>query len=181
MLFRSWHSLESLFLQTYAQHHLRSDVCKVVAGSLGEKRNCSRRPWIHLYYVHLFRRIHYELDIKQASNTYSQPQLLGVCSDNLFDTLGSVTSITFIITSYVVVMVIASLEPALKFVRALSQALNLYPAFAFTTGAFSFRLTDVFFFTKNVLVPSSDSPCSVLRSEERRVGKECRSRWSPYH
>ena len=25
--------------------------------------------------------------------------------------------------------------------------------------------------------------CSVaqLRSEERRVGKECRSRWSPYH
>src|SRR5256885_17234867 len=24
-------------------------------------------------------------------------------------------------------------------------------------------------------------PASVLRSEERRVGKECRSRWSPYH
>src|SRR3712207_8155794 len=24
------------------------------------------------------------------------------------------------------------------------------------------------------------SPC-LLRSEERRVGKECRSRWSPYH
>ena len=22
---------------------------------------------------------------------------------------------------------------------------------------------------------------SVVRSEERRVGKECRSRWSPYH
>mgnify|MGYP006992677685 CR=1 FL=1 len=22
---------------------------------------------------------------------------------------------------------------------------------------------------------------SVARSEERRVGKECRSRWSPYH
>ena len=22
---------------------------------------------------------------------------------------------------------------------------------------------------------------STLRSEERRVGKECRSRWSPYH
>ena len=27
------------------------------------------------------------------------------------------------------------------------------------------------------LNPGSD----VLRSEERRVGKECRSRWSPYH
>ena len=24
-------------------------------------------------------------------------------------------------------------------------------------------------------------PAAVLRSEERRVGKECRSRWSPYH
>src|SRR5947209_16352370 len=23
--------------------------------------------------------------------------------------------------------------------------------------------------------------CSSARSEERRVGKECRSRWSPYH
>src|ERR1051326_5688499 len=25
------------------------------------------------------------------------------------------------------------------------------------------------------------SPAAVKRSEERRVGKECRSRWSPYH
>ena len=25
------------------------------------------------------------------------------------------------------------------------------------------------------------NPAIVLRSEERRVGKECRSRWSPYH
>ena len=25
------------------------------------------------------------------------------------------------------------------------------------------------------------SPTAVKRSEERRVGKECRSRWSPYH
>ena len=24
-------------------------------------------------------------------------------------------------------------------------------------------------------------PAVILRSEERRVGKECRSRWSPYH
>ena len=23
--------------------------------------------------------------------------------------------------------------------------------------------------------------CGPIRSEERRVGKECRSRWSPYH
>ena len=32
--------------------------------------------------------------------------------------------------------------------------------------------------------PLSDRASSrlmILRSEERRVGKECRSRWSPYH
>ena len=28
---------------------------------------------------------------------------------------------------------------------------------------------------------NSDSDSSSDRSEERRVGKECRSRWSPYH
>ena len=27
----------------------------------------------------------------------------------------------------------------------------------------------------------SGLPILFLRSEERRVGKECRSRWSPYH
>src|SRR5256885_1617371 len=30
-----------------------------------------------------------------------------------------------------------------------------------------------------ICVPSVGQP--VVRSEERRVGKECRSRWSPYH
>src|SRR2546430_8950636 len=33
-------------------------------------------------------------------------------------------------------------------------------------------------------IPGSDPALTreaVLRSEERRVGKECRSRWSPYH
>src|SRR2546425_3610032 len=30
-----------------------------------------------------------------------------------------------------------------------------------------------------VLAPRA--PCTSVRSEERRVGKECRSRWSPYH
>ena len=28
---------------------------------------------------------------------------------------------------------------------------------------------------------TSTSAVCVTRSEERRVGKECRSRWSPYH
>src|SRR3712207_9005838 len=29
--------------------------------------------------------------------------------------------------------------------------------------------------------PTPRIPASTPRSEERRVGKECRSRWSPYH
>src|SRR2546422_933673 len=29
--------------------------------------------------------------------------------------------------------------------------------------------------------PGEDHRCDDQRSEERRVGKECRSRWSPYH
>ena len=31
------------------------------------------------------------------------------------------------------------------------------------------------------IIPSKSSVAKLLRSEERRVGKECRSRWSPYH
>src|SRR3712207_4004142 len=30
-------------------------------------------------------------------------------------------------------------------------------------------------------VPFKTYPRTLYRSEERRVGKECRSRWSPYH
>ena len=29
--------------------------------------------------------------------------------------------------------------------------------------------------------PVTDAQLQTTRSEERRVGKECRSRWSPYH
>ena len=31
------------------------------------------------------------------------------------------------------------------------------------------------------LVPGIPATSVICRSEERRVGKECRSRWSPYH
>ena len=34
-------------------------------------------------------------------------------------------------------------------------------------------------FNRRVLALGKDK--NVPRSEERRVGKECRSRWSPYH
>src|SRR5256886_10176375 len=35
--------------------------------------------------------------------------------------------------------------------------------------------------TVNAVVDAVPTECAVDRSEERRVGKECRSRWSPYH
>src|SRR2546425_10859925 len=35
--------------------------------------------------------------------------------------------------------------------------------------------------TPVVAVPVNREVELILRSEERRVGKECRSRWSPYH
>ena len=34
---------------------------------------------------------------------------------------------------------------------------------------------------RNAFTPTTTSEISDARSEERRVGKECRSRWSPYH
>ena len=45
------------------------------------------------------------------------------------------------------------------------------------TGKFVWKTTATGKFRFN-LVASNGQP---VRSEERRVGKECRSRWSPYH
>ena len=36
-------------------------------------------------------------------------------------------------------------------------------------------------FSEVVPDPSIEVVAKAIRSEERRVGKECRSRWSPYH
>src|SRR5256886_16835754 len=35
--------------------------------------------------------------------------------------------------------------------------------------------------TVRIILTVEDPNAVFLRSEERRVGKECRSRWSPYH
>ena len=36
-------------------------------------------------------------------------------------------------------------------------------------------------FLLNLMSAPGSGKTTTLRSEERRVGKECRSRWSPYH
>src|ERR1041385_3948553 len=45
------------------------------------------------------------------------------------------------------------------------------------------KIGQLLFTTYHGTFTSADSPeyAQMLRSEERRVGKECRSRWSPYH
>ena len=46
-----------------------------------------------------------------------------------------------------------------------------------TTGTMSVEMKT--FYEKRLI--DQAEPRLVHRSEERRVGKECRSRWSPYH
>src|SRR2546427_12364244 len=54
----------------------------------------------------------------------------------------------------------------------LAQVLAGHPAYAVTAGT-------VLYEGKDLLAMTPEA--RARRSEERRVGKECRSRWSPYH
>ena len=51
---------------------------------------------------------------------------------------------------------------------------NLFAVFAIVLT--TFMITTVFSLGINYM-----ENMKLMRSEERRVGKECRSRWSPYH
>ena len=50
---------------------------------------------------------------------------------------------------------------------------------------FNFMYLEDMYFVESVVMATSvllyEIAADILRSEERRVGKECRSRWSPYH
>ena len=39
----------------------------------------------------------------------------------------------------------------------------------------------IFLLPINIVIHGAGQCLVAMRSEERRVGKECRSRWSPYH
>ena len=56
----------------------------------------------------------------------------------------------------------ALLEDEKVFIKTISLVLELLPPFTISKVG-------------NIVKPT------LTRSEERRVGKECRSRWSPYH
>ena len=48
-------------------------------------------------------------------------------------------------------------------------------------GATLTRLSNFWFEKTKHVIPNHILSETPVRSEERRVGKECRSRWSPYH
>ena len=60
-------------------------------------------------------------------------------------------------------------------------ALNALPIFVIATLLAGAMQTQALLAQSDPVELSSASVPSSARSEERRVGKECRSRWSPYH
>src|SRR2546422_10708668 len=67
-------------------------------------------------------------------------------------------------------------------VRAVQARTKLVPDVAIILGTGLGALADEV--TVETRIPYGEIPgfpLSTVRSEERRVGKECRSRWSPYH
>src|SRR3989441_11166138 len=72
-----------------------------------------------------------------------------------------------------------TLEERLRILRRLSSDFRRQPKVAFGLRDVNIGIW------KDALSVLSGQPADVIgmevRSEERRVGKECRSRWSPYH
>src|SRR5258708_29730107 len=53
--------------------------------------------------------------------------------------------------------------------------------FTRTAGTYSFTVSDDNSCSATASITIAEPSALSARSEERRVGKECRSRWSPYH
>ena len=61
------------------------------------------------------------------------------------------------------------------------MSLNIMEAFEAKPQPIDYVLPNLAIGTIGAIVSPGGVGKSMLRSEERRVGKECRSRWSPYH
>src|SRR5256885_10856174 len=80
------------------------------------------------------------------------------------------------------IFVSGSYEPPCQFappVAAGRISVAFGPSNLLTTGGV--KIGPILYFDTNSTACALSSGVKSMRSEERRVGKECRSRWSPYH
>src|SRR2546422_11443040 len=88
-------------------------------------------------------------------------------------------------STYTMANVIARLgRPALVLAPNKTLAAQLYSEFRefFPENAVEYFVSYYDYYQPEAYVPARDLYIEKdSRSEERRVGKECRSRWSPYH
>ena len=61
------------------------------------------------------------------------------------------------------------------------RTFNPFSMYAYLKGEITYRTPAFLTLEVNGVGYHLNIPLSTYRSEERRVGKECRSRWSPYH
>ena len=66
-------------------------------------------------------------------------------------------------------------------IRARNGMLSRGIPMDFVIARARFGILDADFYTLALILDAIFTLWSRFRSEERRVGKECRSRWSPYH
>src|SRR2546430_1252055 len=131
------------------------------------------------------------LPVKIESRRFSKGDLVG--GDAALDFINTVTgrdqSPRDWLDSYTRLLEWAALVHLLpeKILRALARKAQSEPTAAATALARAKKLRETLFALVTGIVSGSAPPKTTLallrqhRSEERRVGKECRSRWSPYH
>ena len=61
------------------------------------------------------------------------------------------------------------------------EILHVYSIIAWATAGIALVVFGVLAWVLARFRATPGAPLPAQRSEERRVGKECRSRWSPYH
>ena len=79
---------DALLLQRDAEDGAGGDVREAVARGLGQERHGARRAGIDLDDVDVFGLVHDELDVVQAHDAQTQPQLLGVAQDDSLHAVG---------------------------------------------------------------------------------------------
>ena len=78
--------------------------------------------------------------------------------------------------SYILLAMIIWLSISLRFLKK-----SLNECISFSNNDIASKALKWLKLSFDVKRTMGDKNIKVLRSEERRVGKECRSRWSPYH